>query len=136
ERKHKRIWQNYETELAAWKALPRREREENDRPREPHSYIVNDTTPEKLQHILANSTRGTMLLRDEIAGMFGFGRYSRDGGTAERSFYLEAYEGGSFTVHRATRETIYIVAQARAERERRRAIADSIGQPRPTNSEP
>jgi hypothetical protein len=61
-----------------------------------------------LQHILGETNRGTLLLRDELAGFLSFGRYGNDKGTAERAFYLESYEGGRYTVHRATKDSFHI----------------------------
>ncbi len=63
---------------------------------------------EKLQLILSENRRGSLLLKDELAGFLEFGRYSGGKGSAERAFYLEAYEAGSFTVHRVGRDTVFI----------------------------
>jgi hypothetical protein len=112
ERKNAKVWGEYQIALGDWLALSKEDRDETEKPREPHSYVVQDITPEKLCHILAamvSTNRGTLLRRDELAGFFGgFGRYNNDKGASERAFYLQAYDGGSFTVHRATRDPIFI----------------------------
>ena len=71
-----------------------------EEPERPHSFVVGDTTVEALQDILATTTRGTLLLRDELAGMLGFGRYNQTAAAAERAFYLEAYNGTSYPIDR------------------------------------
>jgi Protein of unknown function (DUF3987)/DnaB-like helicase N terminal domain len=102
------LWRAYRSELDAWKALPAKQREETVKPSEPYVCIVEDLTPEKLQAMLAETERGVFLQRDELASFFSFGRYANDRGGAERGFYLEAYDGGSYTVHRRTREPLFI----------------------------
>ena len=86
-----------------------------DRPKEadagqpPHvpRYIVNDGTIERLGAILAKQPRGTMQMRDELAGWLeGMQRYS--GGGSDRPFWLEAYGGRSFTVERMGRPPLTI----------------------------
>lgn len=72
---------------------------------EPAPRIVSDVSVEKLQTIILSAPRGAMYLRDEIAPMFDFKRYSRGSGAAERAFFLTAYEGGETRVHRISRAT-------------------------------
>jgi hypothetical protein len=67
------MWRDYRTELNAWKRADKKER--GDRPEEPHSYIVNDYSAESLQLILDRTSRGTAVVKDEIAGFFDFNRY-------------------------------------------------------------
>lgn len=68
-------------------------------PRRPR-MIANDTTAEELMAMLAGNPRGLLLVRDELAGWLGsFGRYNNGGG-ADRGFYLETWNGGSFTTDR------------------------------------
>jgi hypothetical protein len=105
---HGAHWREYMQELAHWRALTPDEKRDAHKPVEPHSFVVNDCTPEKLQLILAANSRGTVLLKDELAGFFDFGRFTSGVGAAERAFYLESYEGGSYTVHRVGRESLHI----------------------------
>jgi len=75
----------------------------------PHSprLVVNDGTIERLGAILARQPRGTLQMRDELAGFLeGMQRYS--GGGTDRPFWLEAYGGRGFTVERMGREPLTI----------------------------
>ncbi|SOC04751.1 DUF3987 domain-containing protein [Rhodobacter maris] len=69
--------------------------------------VVNDGTIEKLGAILAQQPRGTLQMRDELAGWLeGMQRYAA-GGT-DRPFWLEAFGGRDFTVERMGREPLTI----------------------------
>jgi hypothetical protein len=69
--------------------------------------VVNDGTIERLGAILARQPRGTLQMRDELAGWLeGMQRYS--GGGSDRPFWLEAYGGRGFTVERMGREPLTI----------------------------
>ena len=76
---------------------------------EPHipRLMVNDVTTEKLGAILARQPRGCLMLRDELAGLFGsMNRYNN--GSGDRSFWLEAYGGGTFSVERLNRDPVRV----------------------------
>lgn len=86
-----------------------------DRPKEadagpaPHipRLVVNDGTIERLGAIMARQPRGTLQMRDELAGWLeGMQRYS--GGGTDRPFWLEAFGGRGFTVERMGREPLTI----------------------------
>lgn len=86
-----------------------------DRPKEcdagppPHvpRLVVNDGTIERLGAILAQQPRGTLQMRDELAGWLeGMQRYS--GGGSDRPFWLEACGGRGFTVERMGRAPLTI----------------------------
>lgn len=69
--------------------------------------VVNDGTIERLGAILARQPRGTLQMRDELAGWLeGMQRYS--GGGGDRPFWLEAFGGRGFTVERMGREQLTI----------------------------
>lgn len=69
--------------------------------------VVNDGTIERLGAILAQQPRGTLQMRDELAGWLeGMARYS--GGGSDRPFWLEAFGGRGFTVERMGREPLTI----------------------------
>ena len=76
--------------------------------------MIDDPTPESVQVLLSQTNRGLMLARDEIAGLFEFGRYSQSnkGGAAARAWLLETYEGGSYKVTRLTRNNLVITCNA------------------------
>lgn len=64
--------------------------------------ILNDTTVEAVLKMLHANQRGGMYLMDEISRLlFGMGRYSKGGGGAEESFYLEAFMGNPTKVSRS-----------------------------------
>lgn len=69
--------------------------------------VVNDGTIERLGALLASQPRGTLQMRDELAGWLeGMQRYA--GGGTDRPFWLEAYGGRGFTVERIGREPLTI----------------------------
>ena len=69
--------------------------------------VVNDGTIERLGAILARQPRGTLQMRDELAGWLeGMQRYS--GGGSDRPFWLEAFGGRGFTVERMGREPLTV----------------------------
>ena len=69
--------------------------------------VVNDGTIERLGAILARQPRGTLQMRDELAGWLeGMQRYA--GGGTDRPFWLEAFGGRGFTVERLGREPFTI----------------------------
>ena len=97
------LWRPYSQALRNWKLAPPKGR--GPKPTEPHSYIVDDITPEKLGDILAATTRGTAMFKDELVGLFEFDRYRKGGGEAARGFFLSAYEDAPRTVHRVGRDS-------------------------------
>jgi hypothetical protein len=109
---HAKVWQDHSIRLRAWRALSPKERREVNRPEEPHCFIIEDATPEKVQMILAETVRGTAVIRDELAGFLGFGRYGETGGAAERGFYLQSYEAKPYTVSRVGRDSTFIRVNA------------------------
>ena len=69
--------------------------------------VVNDGTIERVGAILAQQPRGTLQMRDELAGWLeGMQRYA--GGGTDRPFWLEAFGGRGFTVERMGREPLTI----------------------------
>ena len=78
-------------------------------PEEPHipRLTVNDVTTEVLGVILGRQPRGTLMVRDELAGFFGdMNRYNN--GSGDRPFWLEGYGGGDFSVERLSRDPVTI----------------------------
>jgi hypothetical protein len=112
QRQQRKLWRPFHAALQDWYLLPASERSKAPKPAAPHSFVIDDATVEAVQIALASTDRGTMLLKDELAGLFGFGRYGKEGAPAERSFYLESYEGGPYTVLRVTRDSLYIPVNA------------------------
>jgi putative DNA primase/helicase len=72
-------------------------------------YLVNDTTVEKLGELMSQdiNANGLIIFRDELVGLFR--TLDRPGHEADRTFFLEAWNGtGSFTFDRIGRGTIHI----------------------------
>jgi hypothetical protein len=69
---------------------------------EPRLYS-NDPTIERLSSLLHVKPRGTMLIRDELAGLFA--NMSRYSGGSDRPFWLEAWNGGRHIVERQSGST-------------------------------
>ena len=68
-----------------------------------------DATIEGLLLKLQNCKRGKLVLRDELNGWFSsFGRYAKTGSDSDSSFFLEAYQGNSFSVTRKTTESFTV----------------------------
>ena len=60
--------------------------------------LMNDATPEKVAEMLARDPRGSLMVHDEIAGFLtNFDRYNSG---SSRPFYLQSWNGGSFTKDR------------------------------------
>src|SRR5215831_3661784 len=99
--------QAYARDIADWNSTPKNAR--GPAPTVP-ALLAEDATVERLQTLMADNPRGLLYLRDELAALFGFGRYGNgnkgSGGTAERAFFLETYEGGPTTVARMNRTTV------------------------------
>ncbi|MEX2216178.1 MAG: DUF3987 domain-containing protein [Phycisphaeraceae bacterium] len=67
-------------------------------PEEPvrRQWLVGDTTPEALAHVLKANPRGVVAVYDELGALFGgFGRYSKSGTGAEpgAAFFKSAFNG-------------------------------------------
>jgi hypothetical protein len=76
----------------------------------PPRFVAYDATIEKVGIILARQGRGILMKRDEVAGWIGaMEKYtSGRGSAADRAFWLVAYDGGPYSVHRVTRSDLLI----------------------------
>jgi Protein of unknown function (DUF3987) len=78
-------------------------------PPAPPRYVVHDTTVEKLGDLLARSPKGLLVKCDEGSGWLGaMERYSNNAGRSDRAFWLQAFDGGSYTVDRIKRGELFI----------------------------
>lgn len=68
-----------------------------------------DVTSEKLDECSANATHGSVLVRDELKGLFdSFGRYAKtSGGGGEEQTWLSRYDGEAVKVDRRTAESSF-----------------------------
>lgn len=71
---------------------------------------VEDVTVEAAQEILRDSSNGVLLVRDELSGWFGsMEKYgSGKGAAADRGFWLQAFNGGGYSVNRVGRGVVAI----------------------------
>ena len=85
--------------MAEWLRLPKEEQRKTPRPKQPRAMMM-DTTIEAAQEILKDSPNGVLLDQDELSGWFGsMDKYSGGrGAQKDRAFWLESYNGGSYTV--------------------------------------
>lgn len=67
-------------------------------------YIVNGPTWEKLHELMSQNPGGLLMARDEMSGWFS--SMAREDQAEARSFFINAWSGGSFTVDRVQRGTI------------------------------
>ena len=106
---HQKAWEReVDAAVKAGRASPPRPSEAIP-PEEPHipRLTVNDVTTEVLGVILGRQPRGTLMVRDELAGFFGdMNRYNN--GSGDRPFWLEGYGGGDFSVERLSRDPVTI----------------------------
>lgn len=99
----------YMEKRQAYDALPTAERKQAERPRQ-ERRIIADTTVEAAQEVLRDSPRGVLSLQDELSGWFGqMDKYAPGKGSqADRGFWLQAYNGGSYSLNRVGRGASYI----------------------------
>lgn len=70
-------------------------------------YIVNGPTWEKLHALLSENPGGLLMVRDEMSGWLR--TMAREESAEARSFFVQGWSGGSFTVDRIERGTITAV---------------------------
>ena len=90
-------------------SLPKAVQRKTPRPKQPRAMMM-DTTIEAAQEILKDSPNGVLLDQDELSGFFGsMDKYSgARGAQKDRAFWLQAYNGGSYTVNRIIRGNVHI----------------------------
>jgi Protein of unknown function (DUF3987) len=103
-REDRRRYQDYLSKRAFFDALAKEAQKIAHKPA-PVRLILNDTSVEAAQEIYKTSTEGVLGLYDELSGWFGqMDRYGQHGrGTADRSFWLQTYNGGSYIYDRIGR---------------------------------
>jgi hypothetical protein len=69
--------------------------------------VLTDSTPEKLQEILAENPAGVFVIRDELIGLIA--EMDKEGREQQRGFFLQAWNGyGGYTVDRIGRGTLHV----------------------------
>jgi hypothetical protein len=96
----------YFADKERWDALSREERQTTAAPRQTR-LLIEDTTIEAAQEVLRDSPNGVLCLRDELSGWFGsMDKYAGHRGAAmDRGFWLQAWNGGSYTYNRISRRS-------------------------------
>lgn len=70
-------------------------------------YKTNDATIEKMAELQRDNSRGLLLFRDELIGVFA--TWDKDGHETDRAFYLESWNGNRpYTSDRIGRGTVFI----------------------------
>ena len=89
--------------------LNAKERKGVDRPRQ-ERRVISDATVEAAQEVLRDSPRGVLSAQDELSGWFGqMDKYAPGKGSqADRGFWLQAFNGGSYSLNRIARGASYI----------------------------
>lgn len=95
--------------MAAWQRLPKKDKDAMPQPSQPRR-IVEDATVEALQEVLKDCPHGVLSAQDELSGWFGaMDKYSPGkGAQADRAFWLRAFNGGPYSVHRVGRGASYV----------------------------
>jgi hypothetical protein len=104
-----KLFQAFLREKEQYDALPAEERRQAPPPKQVRVRI-EDITVEAAQEVLKDSPDGVLCLQDELSGWFGMmDKYSGNrGGMKDRSFYLQAWNGGQYVVNRVSRGAVMI----------------------------
>lgn len=99
----------YQAAQVEYEALSAKERKGVQRPRQ-ERRIISDATVEAAQEVLKDSPRGVLSSQDELSGWFGaMDKYAPGKGSmADRAFWLQAFNGGPYSVSRIVRGSCYI----------------------------
>jgi hypothetical protein len=94
---------------AAYDRLPKEEKAETEPPKQVRS-VVQDVTIEAVQDVAKDNPNGLLCYQDELSGWFGsMDKYSGGRGSArDRAFWLEAFNGGTYSVQRVARGSVFI----------------------------
>ncbi|GIQ77089.1 DUF3987 domain-containing protein [Bradyrhizobium sp. RD5-C2] len=100
---------DYADQRAVYDKLPKEEKLVTALPKQVRS-ILQDTTIEAAQDVLKDSPDGLLCYQDELSGWFGsMDKYSAGRGSAkDRAFWLEAFNGGTYSVQRVGRGAVFI----------------------------
>lgn len=99
----------YMAKIADYEALPAKEKKTASKPKQ-ERRIISDSTVEAAQEVLKDSPRGVLSSQDELSGWFGqMDKYAPGkGAMADRGFWLQAFNGGAYSINRVGRGASYI----------------------------
>jgi hypothetical protein len=99
----------YAQERARYDKLSKDEKAQTEAPKQTR-VVLQDTTIEAAQEVLRDSPNGVLCDQDELSGFFGsMDKYSgARGSQKDRAFYLQAFNGGPYSVHRIGRGPVFI----------------------------
>jgi hypothetical protein len=105
------LYRDYASKREAYEAGVKANDRNAVEPAKPATLVVYNSTTAALGEILARQPRGMLVKADEMSGWIGqldqFGGASH-GGSADRGFYLKAYDGGTYGYNRIGRGDIRI----------------------------
>jgi len=99
----------YADARARYDRLPKEEKAQAQPPKQTR-LLLQDTTIEAAQEVIKDSPDGVLCYQDEMSGWFGsMDKYSGARGSAkDRAFWLEAFNGAPYSVHRIGRGAGFI----------------------------
>lgn len=96
------LYRDYIRRKIEYDRLKKDDKAEAERPRQRRRRL-EDTTIEAAQEVMSDSPDGVLIVRDELSGWFGgMDRYSNGKGQ-DRSFWLQAFNGGVYAYNRVGR---------------------------------
>lgn len=104
-RDEKRYDEDFLNAMRVHLAVPKKERDENNKPKRQQRYS-NDPTVEGLIKAMADNPNGMGIYKDELNGFFEEMNRYKSGGNLE--FYLSAYNGGQYIKNRMSYDPITV----------------------------
>lgn len=105
----KQMLEAWQSRHAAWRSLSAEERKATNEPLQERLRLM-DTTVEAAQEVFRGTPHGLLISADELSGWFGaLDKYGGSkGASADRAFWLQAFNGGSYAVNRVGRGSILL----------------------------
>ena len=97
----------HEHALRQWRNSRKSNPDEQDPPQSDRC-VLDDATIEGTMYLLSNNPRGSLLIRDELAGWLDFDRYTSNSNGIGSSRWLELFSGRSVHIDRRTQDPIHI----------------------------
>ena len=97
----------HEQALRLWRKARKSSPDEPDPP-PCERCVLDDATIEGALHLMSQNPRGSLLIRDELAGWLDFDRYASNKGGFSSSRWLELFSGRSVHIDRRSQDPIHI----------------------------